>query len=298
MTGTTKSMTGFGRAGGSSDGATWTWELRSVNARGLDVRLRLANGAERLEPEIRKRLTAALSRGSVSVQLEIKADKSAPALKINRDVLEMFVAEAESLRDRIGAAPVQAESLLALRGVIDAAEPDDGADPVADAKDAILADLDAAISALVVARGEEGARLRAIVSERIDDIAALTAAAATHPSRTPEAIRARLAGQIARILENEAMRLDPDRLHQEAAILATKADIEEEVKRLESHVASARELLQRDEPVGRRLDFLTQEFNREANTLCAKANDPGITEIGLQLKTLIDQVREQVQNIE
>lgn len=295
---TTRSMTGFGRASGEENGVSWSWELRSVNSRGLDIRLRLPPGYDMLEPLSRKALTAGLERGSITATLEVKRVTTAPALRVNTAVLETVIAAAEDIRDRVGGSPLQAEQVLALRGVLETVEAEETPDAIEQRAGAVLKSLDAALKQLVAARTEEGARLHDILADRIAQIEACVAKVGAHPSRTPEAIRARLAQQIARIMEAEAANFDQDRLLQEAAILATRADVEEEVKRLNAHIAAARDLLREPGAVGRRLEFLAQEFNREANTLCSKANDIEITELGLRLKSLIDQVREQVQNVE
>ncbi|MEM9028836.1 MAG: YicC/YloC family endoribonuclease [Pseudomonadota bacterium] len=294
-----KSMTGFGRADGGDGSASWSWEIRSVNGRGLDLRLRLPSGYERLEPLVRQRLSAQLTRGSVVAQLDVRRAAGTGALRVNEEALETVISAAEDIRDRVGGSPLQADQLLALRGVLESVDADEGLGQNESRADAVLTDLDLALAQMIAARQAEGTRLAAVILEHVDSIAACVADVAEHPARTPDATKARLEAQLHRLFEApSSATIDRDRLHQEAAVIATRADIEEEIKRLQAHIESARDLLSANEPIGRRLEFLVQEFNREANTLCSKSNDIAITEIGLKLKSLIDQVREQVQNIE
>ncbi len=292
------SMTGFARASGEVEAFSWLWEVKSVNARGLDVRMRLPGGFELLEPEARKRVSAWLKRGSVQVFLQVRTEAGAQALGLNQALLERLVAEARRLSRRLGAdsAGVEPSALLAIRGVVEPAQVDFAA-LAEEYAPMLLAGFEEALERLARARAEEGARLKEVIARQIDDIGALVKRARAHPALRPESIRARLREQVARLLE-AAEQLDEQRLHQEAAILAVKADITEELDRLESHVAAARALLDASGPVGRKLEFLAQEFNREANTLCSKSVDAEITEIGVALKTVIDQFREQVANIE
>ena len=291
------SMTGFARATGERNGLFWHWEIKSVNGKALDVRLRLPQGFEALEPPVRAALAQAFKRGNLQVSLSLSGDIARETVRLNHDVLERLLAAGEALRERIGGEPLRADVLLSVKGVVEIATvPEDEAETEARSA-ALLASFREAVAALAAARREEGERLQAIVAQQVARIAELAEAARLNPSRTPEAIRARLAEQVNRILESGAA-LDPDRLHQEAVIAATRADIQEELDRLDSHVAAAAELLASGEAVGRKFDFLAQEFNREANTLCSKASDRSLTAIGLDLKTVIDQMREQVQNIE
>jgi len=291
------SMTGFARATGERNGLFWHWEIKSVNGKALDVRLRLPQGFEALEPPVRAALAQAFKRGNLQVSLSLSGDIARETVRLNHDVLERLLAAGEALRERIGGEPLRADVLLSVKGVVEIATvPEDEAETEARSA-ALLASFREAVAALAAARREEGQRLQAIVAQQVARIAELAEAARLNPSRTPEAIRARLAEQVNRILESGAA-LDPDRLHQEAVIAATRADIQEELDRLSSHVEAAGALLASSEAVGRKFDFLAQEFNREANTLCSKASDRQLTAIGLDLKTVIDQMREQVQNIE
>lgn len=260
--------------------------------------MRLPQGYERLEPSVRSAVSSQLSRGSVSVQLDLRRSTTSPAFQINEIALEAVIATAEDVRRRVGGPPLQAEQLLALRGVLETSDGTDPADVVERREAALLADLDRALEQLVLARMEEGERLRQAMAERIGAVCECVEEVAEHPARRPETIRLKLEAQLARLLESDTIAIDPARLAQEAALLATRADVDEEISRLRAHVESARQLLASDSPVGRRLDFLTQELNREANTLCSKSSDIALTEIGLRLKVLVDQIREQAQNIE
>lgn len=290
------SMTGFGRGNVAAGDREITVEVRSVNGRGLDVRLRLAPGFEALEPEIRKRVSARFARGSVNLSLNAKRSATAGAIRVNRVALETVLGEISSLRERLESPPPRAESVLSLPGVLEfengANENEDEAGLQASALEAV----DQALEGLSASRLDEGKALSELVTAQVAEIAELTAKAEANPARSRDAILAKLKEQVADVAANAE--LDPDRLHQEALLLATKADIREELDRLVAHVAAARDLIKTGGPVGRRLDFLTQEFNREANTLCSKSNAVELTAIGLDLKAVVDRLREQVQNIE
>jgi uncharacterized protein (TIGR00255 family) len=290
-------MTGFARADGVGDGVRWTWEIRGVNGKGLDIRLRIPPGFERLELAARERIGARLTRGNIQATLTVQREGAAVRLRVNEDVLAEVLAAMKTIGGRIEVGPPTLDGILAIRGVVDVIEADADESGRAALDEKILAGLDRALADLNLMRTREGAAIATALRIRIDEIERLTRAAAASPLRTPEAIRARLAEQIAALLD-AAPALDPDRLHQEAVLLATKADIAEEIDRLDAHVAAARALLGEGGPAGRRLDFLAQEFNREVNTLCAKSNDRGLTAIGLDLKAVVDQLREQIQNLE
>ncbi|HET7717274.1 MAG TPA: YicC/YloC family endoribonuclease [Bauldia sp.] len=291
-----ESMTGFARADGGAV-FRWSWELRSVNGKGLDIRIRVPAGYERLEPAIRERISARLTRGNVQAILSVDGRLSGQRVTIDEAVLGQLIEAMSRIGERIVVQPPTLDGLLSIRGVVnvDEAETDEAARTAIDAE--LIAGLDAAITDLVRSRQREGDAIGGLLAARIDEIAALTRRAEAAPARQPEIIRARLAEQIATLLD-AAPALDPDRLYQEAVILATRADIREEIDRLDAHVAAARDLLAKGGAVGRRLDFLAQEFNREVNTLCAKSNDRGITAIGLEMKAVVDQLREQIQNLE
>jgi uncharacterized protein (TIGR00255 family) len=294
---TLASMTGFASNAGSKDNLSWVWELKSVNGKALDVRLRMPQGYDHLELQCRNAIMQHFKRGNIQAGLSVSNGKAHEKLSINTEVMAQYLTLLQELHQKMGGEAPRADNLLGMRGVLEVV-------PVAMTEDeqqardaAILNSLDDAVAALDAARLEEGARLRGTLERQVKDISRLTEAAKANPARSSEAIKARLKEQVSRILETSGG-FDPDRLHQEAVMIATRADIQEEIDRLQAHVAAAHELLVSKEPVGRKLDFLAQEFNREANTLCSKAGDKTMSAIGLELKTVIDQLREQVQNIE
>lgn len=291
-------MTGFARADGTAEGLTWTWETRSVNGRGLDVRLRLPPGYDSLEIPAREATGKRFTRGNVSLTLAIEKQQANGVIRLNESVLADVIKAAERVSQLSGATKPGAAELLMIKGVLEASEqaPEEAEIRVARER-AMLQSLEVALDALAEARRSEGARLDTVIRGQVDQIDALAASVKESPSRKPEAIRARLNDAIARLIDATAA-LDDERLHQEAVLIATRADVEEELQRLTAHVEAAREILAERGGVGRKLDFLAQEFNREANTLCSKANAVDITRLGLQLKTVIDQFREQVQNVE
>jgi uncharacterized protein (TIGR00255 family) len=291
------SMTGYGRSHGSLPGVSFVVELKSVNGRGLDMRVRLAPGFDALEPEIRRRIGKALTRGSLTVSLNVDREGEGGRVVVNHQALEAVLEGFQWLQTRVDAQRPTLDGIMGLKGVLEQHETPLSADEEEALGNAILAAFDEAIAALVAARAEEGARIAEILSERVDEIAALTKAAELHPGRSRDAILARLRQQVAELSEASPS-LSEERLAQEAMLLATKADIREELDRLGAHIAAARALLSGGGAVGRKLDFLSQEFNREANTLCSKSNDVALTAIGLDLKAVIDQLREQIQNIE
>lgn len=291
------SMTGFSRSHATSGLYTIEWELKSVNAKGLDLRVRLPQGWDDLDATVRKRVGETVSRGTVYANLTVKRASSVSTARINEDILVSVLSVARELAAKAGAAPPTVDGLLAVKGVIDIVEPESDETEIAAAKAAAIAAFETALSGLVEMRDREGVSLGEILTQRVNDIERLAAKAEAAPGRKPEAIKARLAEQIATLLD-ASDRFDPDRLSQEALLIATKADIREELDRIGSHVAQARELLSKGGPVGRRLDFLSQEFNREVNTTCSKSNDVELTNIGLEMKNIVEQFREQVQNLE
>jgi uncharacterized protein (TIGR00255 family) len=297
MPGQLASMTGYASAGGAVGEVRFALEVKSVNNRGLDLRLRLAPGFDALESELRQRAAAALERGSVTLTLNVEREGATTEVVVDSRALSVVISALEALAPRVDAQPPRLDGILGLKGVL--VERQHALDPDAEAAlhAAILGAAEECLAGLVAARRGEGAHLGEIVGQRLDEIAALVAAAEAHPARTREVILARLRAQLEALREAGAG-LSEDRLAQEALLLATKADIREELDRLTAHVAAARALLAKGGAVGRRLDFLSQEFNREANTLCSKANDVGLTAIGLDLKATIDQLREQIQNLE
>ena len=293
-----QSMTGFARAVAEHDGASIAWEVKSVNGKSVEVRLRLPQGFERLEPAVRQTLQKRFSRGNFQATLTVGRAAGQQAQPVVNEVfLRDLAGLAKRLQDQFGVGPATADGLLSLRGVLDIPETSETEEVRAALDAAILSALETALKGLEQARQSEGEALRSLLSGHIDAIEALTLQAEADPSREPAAIRERIAEQV-RLLMDASANLDAGRLHMEAAFLATKADIREEIDRLKTHVASGRALLANGGAIGRKLDFLAQEFNRESNTLCSKSNAATVTAIGLELKAVVDQFREQVQNLE
>jgi uncharacterized protein (TIGR00255 family) len=291
------SMTGFARSHGASGPYTFEWELKSVNAKGFDLRMRLPPGWDELEALAKKRAGELLSRGTVYANLTVKRTGAAQVIQINEDVLASIVRVAGELAARIDAVAPSIDGLLGIKGVIEVVEPESNEDEDKAARVAVAAALEQALNDLVQMRQREGATLGQILIQRMDEIEALAKKAEAAPGRKPEAVRARLAEQVAALLETSE-RFDADRLNQEALLIAAKADIREELDRIASHVSQVREMIGKGGPVGRRLDFLAQEFNREVNTCCSKSNDIELTNTGLEMKSVVEQFREQVQNLE
>lgn len=290
-----RSMTGFARADGKAGDTRFHWEIRSVNSRGLDVRLRLPGGQEGLEAAARELIGKNVTRGNVSATLTFETAATGGEIRINERALATILAAIDRLSHQSGFDRARPEGVLALRGVLETGE--GAAGDETGLRHAALDALAVAIRALVEARSIEGERLHVALSAAVSQIESLVGRLAELPIRRPEVVRARLHEQVHRLVGSGAP-LDPDRLHQEAMLIATRTDVEEEIKRLGAHIAAARALLAETAPAGRRLDFLAQEFNREANTICSKSIDIEMTRLGLELKAVIDQVREQVQNIE
>ncbi len=291
------SMTGFARGHGMSGAYAWSWEIKSVNAKGLDLRLRLPPGWDALESPVRARAAEALARGTVYATLSVERQGVPPVVRVNDHVLAAVLATLKGLAGRVEAEPARLDGILAIRGVIEVVDAEEREDERGAAEAAVIAGFDRALAGLADMRRHEGEALGRVLSQRLGEIASLATRAESAPGRRPEAIRARLAEQVATLL-GAADRFDPDRLHQEAILIAAKADIREELDRLHAHVAQAQQMLAKGGAIGRRLDFLAQELNRESNTLCAKANDVDLTNIGLELKSVVEQFREQVQNLE
>jgi uncharacterized protein (TIGR00255 family) len=291
------SMTGFARSHGASGPYTFEWELKSVNAKGFDLRMRLPPGWDDLEGFAKKRAGEVLSRGTVYANLNVKRAGAGSSVRINEDVLASIVKVAGVLSGKIDAVAPSIDGLLAIKGVIEVVEPETNEDEDKAAKAAAAAAFEQALANLVEMRRREGVTLGQVLIQRMDEIERLAKKAEAAPGRKPEAIRARLAEQIAALLE-ASDRFDSDRLNQEAIMIAAKADIREELDRIASHISQAREMIGKGGPVGRRLDFLAQEFNREVNTCCSKSNDLELTNTGLEMKNVVEQFREQVQNLE
>jgi uncharacterized protein (TIGR00255 family) len=291
------SMTGFARSHGASGPYTFEWELKSVNAKGFDLRMRLPPGWDELEASAKKRAGEVLSRGTVYANLNVKRANAVSTIRINEEVLNSIVRVAGELAGKIDAVAPSIDGLLGIKGVIEVVEPesDEAEDKAAQA--AAAAAFEQALADLVTMRQREGVTLGQILSQRMEEIERLAKKAEAAPGRKPEAIKARLAEQVAVLLESSD-RFDADRLNQEAILIAAKADIREELDRIASHISQTREMIRKGGPVGRRLDFLAQEFNREVNTCCSKSNDLELTNTGLEMKNVVEQFREQVQNLE
>lgn len=294
---TLQSMTGFARVEGTSGRTRWVWELRSVNGKGLDIRLRLPPGFEALEGDVRRLAGESLARGNLQIGLSVSVSEAQVEAVVNQGALAAVLALREQLAGMIDPAPLRLDTLLTVRGVVDFRETDESEAERA-ARDAdIRAGLSEAIRCLAEMRRKEGAALAGVLLGQVARIETLTATVEADPSRSVPAIAERLSAQVATLLQGTTA-LDRDRLHQEAALIATKADLREEIDRLKAHVAAARELIAEGGPIGRKLDFLAQEFNRESNTICSKSNAAAVTAAGIELKVVIDQFREQVQNLE
>lgn len=304
------SMTGFARTDGGAastaeDGTTtdwsWSWEIRSVNSKGLDLRMRLPSVAEAWEQQVRERVGAAVTRGSVTVNWSLeRADRATtPDLVVNEAFLELVLGLQQRLEDKGLVFPTapSLDRLLAVRGVVETVERVADAAVIEQLAPAAFADLDAALASLVDARRREGARLQTVLLGHLDEIDGLTVDAGRVAEAQPAALRKRMQDQLTTLLQASPP-VSEERLAQELALLATKADVREETDRLSAHVHACRELLTGGGAVGRKLDFICQELNREANTLCSKAVDLDLTNIGVELKTRIERFREQVQNVE
>ena len=294
-----RSMTGFASATGSLAPHSWSWELRSVNGKGQDLRLRVPDWIEGLEAALRKQLSTATTRGNVTLSLRVTREEHSGALQINTGQLDRMLAALAEIETRamdagVSLAPSRASDLLVQRGVLEQAGAEDDTA-------ALLGLLTGEAAALITdwnaMRETEGAALETILSGQLDEVARLTAEAAALAAARADEMAGTLRRNLARVLDNSDG-ADADRVAQELALLAVKSDITEEIDRLSAHVDAARDLISKGGPAGRKLDFLMQEFNRETNTLCSKAQNTDLTRCGLALKALIDQMREQVQNVE
>ena len=291
------SMTGFARAEGEYAGTTWSWELKSVNGKNLDARCRVPSGFEVLDAKVRSALAKSFKRGNFHINLVIDNKHKPVQLQVNEDILQQVIPLATRIGNDLDAVAPSIDGILNLRGVLELVEEEESQDE-ADARLALIeTSLQDAIEAMQSMRREEGARLAEIASGQLDDIERLQQDAAKLAATQPAAIQDRFNKQLSELL-SDANPVSEERLAQEIAVLVTKADIREELDRLAAHVAAARELLDNGGPCGRRLDFLCQEFNREANTLCSKSSDVALTTIGIDLKATIEQLREQIQNVE
>lgn len=294
---TLQSMTGFSRSEGEIGRFRWSWELRSVNGKGLDLRFRLPPGLEALEAECRTVAGAAFTRGNIQIGLTLTTLDERVEAVINEEALAALLALKVRLGDAIDPAPLTFSALLGMRGIIDFREPAEAPEAAEARSVALLGSFREAVEALRAMREREGAALADVLLGHVAKIEDLALKVEADPSRQPAEIARRLQAQVDALLA-ASQSLDRDRLHAEAALIATKADLREEIDRLKAHVAAARELIEGGGPIGRKLDFLAQEFNRESNTICSKSNASAVTAHGLELKVVIDQFREQVQNLE
>lgn len=292
-----QSMTGFARREGTSGRYRWAWELRSVNGKGLDLRLRLPPGMERLEVDVRRLISIQFSRGNLQASLSLSADENRFEAVVNQSALATVLAMRDQLAGIIDPAPLKLDTLMAIRGIVEFRETPEGDDAVASRDADVMAGLEGAIFDLKAMREHEGQALSRILLGQVSTIEDLTNVIEQDPSRSPAEIATKLSAQVAALMD-AAPGLDRDRLHAEAALIATRVDLREEIDRLKAHVAAARELMAKGGPIGRKLDFLAQEFNRESNTICSKSNAAAVTSAGIELKVVIDQFREQVQNLE
>ncbi len=297
MTSKIHSMTGFSRQEGSDPQSNWSWEIKSVNGRNLDQRVRLASGYEDLEAKVRQALPRHFARGNFQITLSVNRLAAPTKLAINQEVLAQLSEVMEQLEGSLDLAAPRVDGLLALKGVLEVVEAEEEPEAIAARNQAIAEDLERALLSLLEMRAVEGARLHDLIQSRLDEIEHQVEKAVASAATQPAALRARLERQLAELLEAKPP-VPEERLAQELALLGVKADVREELDRLTAHVAAARELLATGGAIGRKLDFLCQEFNRETNTLCSKSADVELTRIGLTLKAVIEQLREQVQNIE
>jgi len=293
------SMTGFATMRGELDGWAWVWDMRAVNARGFDLRLRLPDWLEGLDVKTRSAVGKHVTRGTVTLGLKLTRDTAEFGEKLNRDALARVfghLAEINSSAGQAGVelAPTSAADIISLRGILVSDNTEDDAAPLISALEAELPIL---VNAFNQMRQTEGAALSGVLSGQLDHIADLTAQAGKLADARKDQMASKLRENLSRILDNTDG-ADAGRVAQELALIAVKSDVTEEIDRLDAHVSAARELLASSEAIGRKLDFLSQEFNREANTLCSKAQSADLTRVGLDLKATIDQMREQVQNVE
>ncbi|UOA14839.1 MULTISPECIES: YicC/YloC family endoribonuclease [Sulfitobacter] len=294
-----RSMTGFASASGALEGWSWSWELRGVNGKGLDLRLRVPDWVEGLEVALRKQVTAEVARGNITCNLRIASAENDGTLQVNTAQVDTLLAALQEIETRamdagVSLAPSRASDILTMRGAL---EQSDQAQDIDALREVLLAEFPAVLEDFNAMRRQEGAALADVMQDQLNEVETLAAKAAALADARKEDAAANLRRNLARVMDNSEG-ADADRVAQELALIAVKADVTEEIDRLAAHIAAARALIGQGGPVGRKLDFLMQEFNREANTLCAKAQSTELTTVGLALKAVIDQMREQVQNVE
>lgn len=297
MSGQVSSMTGFARSAGEVSERRWVWEIKSVNNRGMELRFRLPPGFDFLEPSLRKALQKRLKRGSIFTSLSLESATSKTKIRLNQTALEEMLTMIDTISTRVDCQAPRPEGILSLRGVLEV-DDEAGLEDAEALTEKFLQTYEEAIGKLLETRRQEGAAMAAAIEDQFTELQGLAHSAKNHPGASLDSIRARLDAQLKSLLESGSNSPEPERLAQEVALMALKADIREELDRLDAHIQSGRAILSRGGSVGRELDFLTQELNRETNTLCSKAQDIELKQIGLDLKKVIDQVREQVQNIE
>jgi uncharacterized protein (TIGR00255 family) len=290
-------MTGFARSEGESGRFRWVWELRSVNGKGLDLRFRIPPGLDAIEVDCRAIALAAFTRGNIQISLSMNAQDERVEAIVNEDALAALLALKSRLGDKVDPAPLSFSALLNMRGIIDFREPEEEPEAVATRNSLIIESFGKAVDAMRSMREREGEALSGVLLGQVSQIETLALAVEADPSRSPAEITRRLNSQV-ELLMSASQSFDSSRLYTEAALLATKADLREEIDRLKAHVVATRELIAVGGPIGRKLDFLAQEFNRESNTICSKSNAAAVTAAGLELKVTVDQFREQVQNLE
>ena len=290
-------MTGFSRTNGQFARCRWTWEAKSVNGRSLDVRVKSPYGFDRIEMPTKKLTTERLGRGSVSLTLTIESERTTSTLQVNRSLLDDLIALHGELAGRVALDLPRIETLLTVKGVIEATEAAETEEDTKEQELAIMQGLSEALDGLVASRGAEGERLHVLIENYVSNLEKLCRDARNSDGARIDNIQNKLKRQLDELLETSNS-IDEKRFTQEVAVLVTKADVREEIDRLEAHCAASRDLLADSGPTGRRLDFLCQELNREANTLCSKSASDELTQIGLEMKAVIDQFREQAQNVE
>jgi len=292
-----QSMTGFARIEGFNDNAQWTWEIRSVNGKGLDFRFRASAGDESLHSSVRKLVSSYFKRGNLQVNLVVDRPGVEALPVINQPALDAVIAAIAVVQDRLNCAAPSAEQILGIKGVLEIGEAKDSVEESNSLNAALIQDFEKLLAELKSSRTREGLEICDFLSRQLNQLEDLTSIITTDPSRSSEQIKKRITSQLSQLLEN-SNGIDNDRLHQEVAILVTRSDLTEELDRLSVHIGTARQLLNSEGPVGRKLDFICQEFNRECNTICSKSNAVAVTNAGLDMKVVIDQFREQVQNLE
>ena len=292
-----QSMTGFAREDDSSYFGNWTWELRSVNGKGLDMRLRLPNGLEDLDNEVRKLVSKSLKRGNLQISLQFQKSSESEKPVVNEALADDLWQAATTLKEKFGGDMPSIAELMSMRGVVEVEEAELSDEDRARRNHELLESFGRTLDELVAVRRKEGSAIAAVLSQQVDQIEKIREKIDKNDARSETSIRAKLSVQVQQLIDANNG-LDEQRLHQEAVLMAAKADLQEEIDRLAVHVASAKEMLAGNGPIGRKMDFLAQEFNRECNTICSKSNDAGVTTLGLDMKIVIDQFREQIQNME